>query len=171
MPALEFGAPGESTWVEFRPDGAPAWVGRFPDAGESGYRCAVAFADGRTALVLARGRGYVVDAVAAAVVRPTAFDRFDDGITAPGRPFVIASGHTALWAVGRDAERRVTPDVAVGFALEVSTPECVAGKLWDEPGGWYGFRLHFDGWRFERGPHLSSEWTAFAVPGINAPAI
>src|SRR5688500_7656991 len=103
-PEKIFGPPwGEFSRVFFTTDDGEEWVGVF-NAGLSGFDAVVPFGDddGRTVLVIARGRGYVLEPDTRELIRETPWDYATAAIAVPGRDFVIvAEGHIRASAVGR----------------------------------------------------------------------
>jgi hypothetical protein len=169
-----YDAVGPCTWVLFDNEEGEEWVGVFGSEGLASSSSAVPFGDdvGRTVLVVARGQGYIVNAVTGALIRKTPWDYAYPALTVPDRDFVMVADVTEIWATYRDrdvpaipaeplfdagAPNRVALD---GIVFDQATPDELTGKVWDMD-GWYSFRLRFDSMRAERGPLLSEEWDAY----------
>lgn len=156
-----FDASGDCTWVRFADDEMDEWVGVFGNGGfVPNSRAAAIFGDNRTAMVIAGGQGYIVDAVSGDMLHKTAEDRFCDAISVPGRDFVIACDFTDLYAVSKNGVIWRSPRIALdGIKFGSSTEQSLTGECWcgatDSNGAdeWGRFTLHFDGWRIEGMTH------------------
>ena len=149
VPERWFDAAGSCAWVRFVDDDGDEWAGVFGRSGFSGHCKAVLCGDGRTALVIADGQGYVVDAQTGELHHKTTCDCLCDAIAVPGREFVIACDFTGLYAVSKQGEVWHSPRVALdGIRLNGATEASVTGEAWwhDE---WCSFTLEFDGWRIQ----------------------
>ena len=152
IPERHFDAVGDCTWVRFAPPSAPPWAGVF-GAGEVIRSSAVIpFSDGQHVLVMARGRGYVVDAVAGLLRYRTAAEYLVSGLMVPERDFVIACSWTHLYAFGTVTELWSESIALDGIELRSATSTDVRGEAWQGE-SWHGFTVLFDGWRYlEHGP-------------------
>jgi hypothetical protein len=161
-----FDARGDTTWVMFELDDGTSYVGVFGD-GQVMKRRATGVAvlsDGRTAVVLARGRGYVLDVIDRQVVRVLDEDTWSSVCAVPTRGLAILAEFSTLVAVDRTGELWRSNQVARdGIILDDATPDVLTGKAWWED-GWYAFSLRFDGWILERGELLTTHWSAFRDP-------
>ena len=154
IPERLYDAVGDCTWVRFTPaDGAP-WAGAFGRGGVAQHNAAVPFADGRYVLVvIAGGRGYVVDAGDGALRFRTTSDLLEGAVPVLERDLVAAWGWTDLWVMGPDAERW-DADVALdGMENVTATADAVRGEAW-QGDGWHAFTLMLDGWRLDPGPRV-----------------
>ena len=140
IPEVAFARSGPPVmWVEFTNDGGARWAGVF-DVGDPGLpQRVVPFAtDSAAALVIARGRGYVVDVAERtlryAVARPVVLD----AVPVPGKDYVLACDfrHVRAYASHGDGhplwERYVALD---GMNLREATAEALTGyveeDLWE----------------------------------------
>lgn len=168
-PERRYDAMGPCTWVLFNNEAGNEWVGVFGSTGLANFSAAIAFGDdlGRTVLVIARGQGYVVDAVTGALIRKTPWDYSYAALTVLERDFVVVADVCEIWATYRDRDVPAVPAeghfagdpnrVALdGILFDEATRDELTGKLWDG-GGWYSFRLHLDSMRVERGSQLPEE--------------
>lgn len=168
-----YDAVGICTWVLFEDEAGEEWVGVFGSAGLASSSAVASFGDdlGRTVLVIARGQGYVVDAVTGELFRKTPWDYSHAVLTVPERDFVVVADVTEIWTTYRDRDVPVVPTESMDLGqpdrvaldsilFDEATRDELTGKLWDMD-GWYVFRLQFDSMRVERGPLLSQEWDAF----------
>lgn len=144
-----FDAVGDCTWVRFALDDGSEWAGVFGSGYNPPARKAVLFDDARTALVIAGGLGYVVDAVSGELLHKTEADGLRDAITIPGRDFVIACDPLRLFCVSTLGVTWQSERIALdGIRLHSATNEEVSGEIADVD-GWHAFKLYFDDWRFE----------------------
>lgn len=146
-----FDAIGDCTWVQFVTDDGCKWAGVFGngDARGLGSCKAALFGNDRTAMVVADGQGYVVDARTGELHHKTDRDDLCDVISVPGRDFVIVCDLTDLYAISANAEIWHSPRIALdGIKLESATEQMLAGKGWQRD-DWHPFVLHFDGWRIQ----------------------
>ena len=174
-----------NTWVRFS-DSAGAfedWVGVFGNAEVAFFSAAVPFADGRHALIVAGGQGYVVDAHSRALVRRTPWSYSYSAWAVPGRAFVMVASNCALWATTIQGERaarlsepwftsrekhgqslsaterdheRVALD---GLVFEAVDTTQLRGHAW-WPDGWHPFVLDFDTWRLEQSAPVAQTFEA-----------
>jgi hypothetical protein len=148
-------------------------VGVFGNAEQASYHAAVPFADDvTTALVIAGGQGYVVDARIGTLLRKTPWSYAYSAVPVPGRDFLFVADTTEIWATYRDRDvtavrpQRASYDsdkspvptrVALdGIVFDAPGPKAITGHVW-ELSGWYTFTLQYDGFVFERGPLVSTE--------------
>lgn len=172
---------GANAWVRFADDAGGEWVGVFGSGEPSRFYVAIPFGDdrGQTALIIAGGQGYVVDAGLGILVRRTPWRHSQAAIAVPGRDFVIVADDTEMWAAGRSDDRpawrrkrawydydggerayRIALD---GVRLDAASRDEVRGKLW-EGDGWYSFRLRVDNLELAREDFLTADWSTFAAP-------
>jgi hypothetical protein len=145
IPERWFDAAGPCTWVRFEPSIASAWAGVFGAGGVVRSSAVVPFADGRHVLVIAQGRGYVVDGETGVLRYRTASEFLVQGLTIPQRDFVIACSWTHLFAFGT-AQELWSGDVALdGIRLGSATTSELRGEAWSGS-DWRPFTLAFDGW-------------------------
>lgn len=107
---FRFDAYGSCTWVLFQPPTEDDWVGVF-GAGDYGGHAAAVNWEAQRALVIAGGRGYLVDTAAKTPVRRIARESLHDAAWVPRREvwvvvddlrlFVLHAEGTFLWATGR----------------------------------------------------------------------
>ena len=146
IPERWFDAVGDCAWVRFSPSNAPPWAGVFGAGDVIRSSAVIPFADGRHVLVMARGRGYVVDAEAGIVRYRTSAEFLVSGLTVPERDFVVACSWTHLYAFGNVAELWTACVALDGIELRWATPTEVRGEAW-QGAAWHGFTISFDGWR------------------------
>lgn len=146
VPERRFDAVGHCTWVRFVSDDLSEWAGVFGHGGIVGHRKAVMFGDGRTAMVIAGGQGYVVDAQTGELHQKTDCDCFCDAVSVTGREFVIACDFTDLYAISKSGLVWRSPRIACdGITLDSATETALSGQAW-QGDGWHPFSLDFDGW-------------------------
>lgn len=144
-----FDAVGSCTWVRFVTDDGDEWAGVFGRGSMVDHVGAVLCGDGRTALIIAGGQGYVVDAHAGTLHHKTACDTLCEAVAVPGRPWAIACDYTGLYAVSPQGELWRSPRLALdGIRLGQATGAAVAGEAWCHD-GWRRFSVQFDGWRID----------------------
>lgn len=170
---------GANTWVRFEDNAGGAWVGVFGSAKLANFNAALPFADddGRTALVIAGGQGYVVDTVSGALIRRTPWDYAYEAVAVPGRDFVLVADTTLIWASNRVSDRPVWRRARAaydyddgesadrlaldGIRFDRVTHDELVGKVW-EPDGWYAFHVGLPDLEFKRGELLGRDWERFA---------
>jgi len=170
---------GANAWVKFSDDSGLEWVGVFGSGEASRFEAAIPFDDdgGKTVLIVAGGRGYVVDAHSMQLIRRTTRDYIRAAISVPGRDFVIIADWTEMRSVGRESDRRVwrrepawysyggsedSHRLALdGIVFEAATRDEVHGRVWDGD-GWYAFRLNVSDLEFIRESLITADWDAFA---------
>ena len=175
-----------NTWVRFDDEEGGEWVGIFGSAELAQYSSAVPFADdgGRTALILSRGQGYIVDTSSGVLLRKTPWDYACAAVGVPGRDFIVVANTTEIWATDRATDRYVRREgrawydddrgpvptrVALdGIILEHVTGTELTGRVW-EMDGWYAFRVDLETLAFRRGALLTADWEAGGKP--TAPAV
>jgi hypothetical protein len=146
----------------FNPPDAEMWAGDFRADGINRRVGCCAFADGSTILVIARGRGYVIDLATRALLYAAREDLW--GVVAvPGRDFVLAHSYTDLFGYSRSGELWRSDRIAYdGIGFDEVTTNYVRGMVYlphgaqNEDDEWSPFRLTFDGWRYEGPTH--AEW-------------
>ncbi len=161
-----FDVHGDATWVRFELDDGTSRAGAFGDGYVLHRRAtgAAALGDGRTAVVLARGRGYVLDAVDREVLRILPGDTWSSVSAAPGRSFAVISDFNTLVAITRSGEIWRRERVALdGIIFDSADSEALLGKVW-QGDGWYAFSLNFDGWLYTLGHRLTGDWSAYEDP-------
>jgi hypothetical protein len=174
-----YGVSGDTnTWVRFESSTGQfePWVGVFPNADVAFFSTAVPIGSGPTALVVARGQGYVVNAVTGALIRLTPWDYAYSAASVPDRDFVVVADTTGIWGTYEDREHyahmlepwladeydRVALD---GIVFEEVTARELRGKVW-WPDGWHDFTLDFDTWVVQqRGPVAAAPDSFQAVEG------
>jgi len=169
-----------NTWVRFDDGEGAEWVGVFGNGDWVRSKAAVPFGDdgGRTVLVVAGGRGYVVNALTGDLVRRSSRDDLNRTAAVPGRDFVLAASTTGIWAIGRIDDRaawshgpdlsNAAPSTPVsettlaldGVLFDEVRSDTACGKVW-QPDGWYAFTLNLTELEFTRGPLLDAAWDAF----------
>jgi hypothetical protein len=144
-----FDAVGDCTWVRFVTDDPTEWAGVFGNGDMAKHRKAVLFGDERTAMVIAGGQGYIVDAQTGELHHKTDYDCFCDAVTVPGRQFVIACDFTNLYAVAKGGVVWRSSRIALdGIKLDSATETFLAGQGW-EIDGWHPFTLSIDDWHVQ----------------------
>ncbi len=163
IPEARFDAIGGCSWFRFEMSADEAWAGVFGNGEVFGGTRGLVYADDRTALVLARGKAYVVDAVRRELLYK-AGDLWWRALSVPGRDFVVVADSSGLAVLGRQQQLWERADVALdGILLDSATASELHGKVWDHD-GWWSFSLAFDGWKYERVALLSEKWDAFESP-------
>ena len=169
---------GSNLWVRFAEPEGDDWVGVFGD-GLTRFDAVVPFGDDpeRTVLVIAGGRGYIIDLSARTLVRRTTWDDADHAISVPHQAFVVVARCIRVLGVGRADERNAirtemgwydypgksgpTGRIALdGIVFTAASPTQVEGRLWDGD-GWYAFTLTLPQLTVTRGKLLAPEWDAF----------
>ena len=126
------------------------------------YNSACAFADDRSAFVIAGGQGYIVDLSQKVLLHYTKNYCLQAVLAPPDRDFVIAADYSSLLAYDRQGMRWRSEDVALDeIHLDSATASSVTGKVW-QLDGWYAFELLLDGWHFTEGRLLSPDWFTFS---------
>ena len=162
IPEIAFARSGPPvTWVEFTDDAGERWAGVF-DIGDPAFaERVVPFAgDPGAVLVLARGRGYVVDLATRTLRYTAARAVLLDAVAVPGRDFVMACDfqHVLAYPSRGDGdalwERYVSFD---GIALGRATAEALTGYVEEETSAsdpivvWREFTVRLDDRRVEYG--------------------
>ena len=168
-----------NTWVRFGDDEGNDWVGVFGNADNAFFSAAVPFGDdgGRTALVIARGQGYIVDTLARRLLRKTDWDYSYSAVAPPGRDFIVVADTTDIWITKRfedgsasspngwgapEEPRRIALD---GLILDEPTHDSLTGKAWFDD-GWYSFRMNLATRLVTIGERVTTDEGAFqAVAG------
>jgi hypothetical protein len=168
-----------NTWVRFESSTGQfePWVGVFPNAPVAFFSAAVPMGAGPTALVVARGQGYVVNALTGALIRTTPWDYAYSAVSVPNRDFAVVANTTEIWGTYEDREQyarllepwftgedyeRVALD---GIVFETVTARELGGKVWWE-NGWHDFTLDFDTWIVQqKGPVAAGPNSFKAVEG------
>jgi hypothetical protein len=129
-PEFRFDARGTCTWVLFQPPTEADWLGAF-GAGDYGGNAVAVDWEGARALVVASGRGYLLDTTKRTIIGRLTREYLQDAVWAPEsgvwvvaddlRLFVLDPAGTTLWASPRvswDGIRRlrVAGDVVHGEA-------------------------------------------------------
>lgn len=148
-------AVGDCTWVRFEPDVGEPWAGVF--GGGSGGNV-VPFSESSLVLVISGGgRGYVVCGDTGELLHTILDGDMVEGITVPGRPFVVVttSLFKGIMAVSQEGvvweEQMVADDeVRLGSANEHE----VRGRLRNYD-GWYRFVLKLSTWEFTYEPEVA----------------
>lgn len=144
-----FDAVGHCTWVRFVPDDLTEWAGVFGNGGIVSHRKAVLFGDERTAMVIAGGQGYIVDAQTGELHLKTDCDCLCDVVAVPGREFVIACDFTDLYAVSKNGVVWRSPQISRdGIEFDSATETSLSGRAW-QGDDWHRFTIAFDGWRLQ----------------------
>lgn len=176
---------GANAWVKFWDDSGLEWVGVFGSGEASRFQAAIPFDEdgGKTVLIVAGGRGYIVDAQSGQLVRRTARDYIRAAITVPEQDFVVVADATEIRSAGRREDRRAwrrepawyaygdsedSYRLALdGIVFDGATRDEVHGRVWDGD-GWYAFRLTLSNLEFVHESFLTADWDAFAS---SSPAI
>jgi hypothetical protein len=110
-------------------DGA-TWAGVFGDGKIMKRHCtAVPFADGRTAFVIANGRGYVLDVPSHDLLYRTKIDYWATALSVPWRDFVIAAEFTGITAIGRDRARAASYSSSDGTSTKIGSSGPGSGPI------------------------------------------
>jgi len=170
---------GANAWAKFTDDSGVEWVGVFGSGEPSRFHAAIPFGDddGRTVLVIAGGRGYVVDAATGDLIRRAPWHYSKAAIAVPDRGFVVVADDTQIWAASRRDDRgawRREPawyDYGLGelpermaldgIIFDRAAKDEVRGKVWDGD-GWYAFRLLVPDLEFTREEFIAPDWESFA---------
>jgi len=161
VPEAWFSALGNATWVLFETDAADTWAGVFGQ-GDFGGNLVILFADGETALVLAKGKVYVVDTARRACMFQAAHNLLS-AVSVPERDFVIVADSFSVSAVNRAGVLWQIELADDGIILDEAGPDEVHGKAW-QVDGWYAFTLRYDGPVLASRKFLSADWEAFMNP-------
>jgi hypothetical protein len=156
LPEEHFGrAGGARAWVRFSPTDGEDWAGDFRADGLTPRYGACVFADGRTVLVIAGGRGYVLDARTHRLLQ-TVRDDLWNAAAVPDHPFVVAHNETMLFAYGREGELWRSERIALdGIRIDEVTASGLQGRVYlphapsYDDDQWKHFRLTFIGWKYE----------------------
>jgi len=161
IPERWYDATGDCVWVRFD-DGdngeGGAWAGVFGSSRLTGRASVTLFGGGPWALVIAGGRGYVVDTRTGELRHRTECDYLVDAIAVPGRDLVVACDFTDLYAYSASALVWRSDRVALdGIEFDPAGPRELRGRVW---GGseWHPFRLDLDRWEFREGPWQAWAW-------------
>jgi hypothetical protein len=147
VPERWYDAHGSCIWVRFAPEGQPEWAGVFGRGLNGGYIQAVPFADRRTAMVIAGGQGYIIDAHTGELLHKTDHDLFCDAITIPFHDFVIACDYTQLFAVSRLGVIWQSPRLALDeIKLDYAMQRTMSGQAMHLD-GWQDFWLTYQAWQ------------------------
>jgi hypothetical protein len=152
IPERGYDATGSCVWVRFEDAKGGEWTGVFGASGLTGSASVTLFEDGRSALVIARGQGYIVDTESGELRHKTECDYLVDVLAIPARGLVVACDFTMLLAYSPGGLVWRSARVAVdGIRLESATPEELRGSIWDG-NDWQPFRLAIGTWSFREGP-------------------
>jgi hypothetical protein len=164
---------GRLSRVLFVTDEGHEWVGVFDD-GDSHFDAVLPLGDeGRTTvLVIAGGRGYLLDSGSRELIRESSWDYATAAIAIPNRELaIVVDGHIRAYAVAREGDQIVTrprgtpiliefePERLAldGIVFEDATEEQVTGLSWHID-GWYRFTLSLSTLTIIDETLASSEW-------------
>lgn len=141
VPERHYDAVGDCTWVRFVLDDATEWAAVFGNGNVVTNRAAVLFGDGRTALVIAGGQGYVIDAFTGELHHKTQCDYLHNAIPVPNRDFIVACDWSNLYAFSRAGQLWRRRNFALdGIEFDSATETSLVGRAW-HPDGWRRFTL------------------------------
>jgi hypothetical protein len=126
---VKFDAYGNCTWIVFS-DGAQSWAGVFGRGRETGVEAVAVFASGQHALVIAWGRGYLVDLTSK--TSTLKFDLLNSLIAVPGKDIVIMTNYSGdLIECHASGQVWIVPDPAYSHDVIVkgATPDKIFGTL------------------------------------------
>lgn len=147
---------GSCSWVQFTlPDGEE-WVGVFGNGDNGSYGSVTLFDLGKSALVTAGGKSYVIDTSLRDLIYQPNIEALFDAIAIPNRDFVVCCDYTGLFALNSSGINWQSDQVALDGIIFTSatdqtlTGKVLTGKVWNID-GWYWFTLTFENWKYTQG--------------------
>jgi hypothetical protein len=180
-----------NTWVLFSGGNSKPWIGVFGNGHVSQYTGIARFNGTNIFLIIARGQGYIIDALDGRLLRRTTWDYSYSCLTVPEHSFVLVADTTEVWACYTDRDvfaklekpyftsfdkygHQILPEprelhkIALdGIIFEGVMNNYLSGKCWWGQ-DWQGFRIDLEDMNavIEKGI-ISSQWDAFlAIPDV-----
>jgi hypothetical protein len=150
-PEQWYKAKGECTFALFEGAEYEKWLGVFGNGGITQYSAAIDFPTTACVLVIARGKGYVVDIQSRQLRYETECDYIVNAVEVPTRDVIVAYDFTRLYAFSSEKQLWQSDNIASdGIELGEVSNAYVRGKVWryDQ---WFPFTLKVDELSIELG--------------------
>ena len=135
---------GDCDSVLFEDEDYQDWLGVFGRGRIVKFSTAILYTVGSTALVIAGGKGHVIDVNSRELKFRTTCDHLVGAIAVPERHLAIACDFTHLYALTSTEETWKSERAAMdGIRFGHVTPENLSGLAWDLD-GWHTFTLRYD---------------------------
>ena len=155
IPEHWYDAWADCVWVHFDAGEGREWAGVFGASGVTASKVVTLFGGDRSAFVIARGQGYIMDTRSRELRHRTERECLVDAMALPGRDLVAACDSWNVFVYSSAGLVWRSDRIAVdGIRLEAAGPEELAGSC--DVGDWRSFRLELRSWRFLEGPW--EEW-------------
>jgi hypothetical protein len=146
---------GDCVWVHFDAADGREWAGAFGATGVTGSTVVALFGGDRSAFVIARGQGYIIDTGSRELRHRTECESLVDVLALPGRDLVAACDSWNLFVYAPAGLVWKSERIAVdGIRMEAAGPAELAGSC--DVGDRRSFRLDLTTWGFLEGPW--EEW-------------
>jgi len=150
-PEQWYEAKDQCTFALFEDDKYEEWLGVFGNGGITKYSSVINFPNTSSVLVVAKGKGYVVDLQTRDLRYQTTIDYIVQAIQIPERDLIIACDFTKLYAFSSAKQLWQSDDVASdGIELDKASENDVRGKVWLY-NHWQQFTLYVDSLTMELG--------------------
>jgi hypothetical protein len=137
-------AKGDCTFVLFENLEYEEWLGVFGNGGITKYSSAIPFPSTTSALVIAQGKGYVVDIQTKQLRYKTKCDYIVNAVQVPARNIIVACDFTKVHAFSNEKQIWQSDDIASdGVELGDMSDACLHGKAW-RYSQWQPFTLRID---------------------------